>query len=181
VKATGIVRRLDDLGRVVIPKEIRRTLRIHEGDPVEIFVDRNGEVVLKKYSPLGDLDTLAQEYSEVLHKATGLVVLVFDEDSVIAAAGPATSTLLGRGLGASLERALRNPSTGRWVDDPTRVVMPADADSAFTGAVVTPIVCRGRTAGAVVLASRDAKPAIGEIELKLAETAANFMARHIEG
>jgi AbrB family transcriptional regulator (stage V sporulation protein T) len=181
VKATGIVRRLDDLGRVVIPKEIRRTLRIREGDPVEIFVDRNGEVVLKKYSPLGDLDTLAQEYAEVLHQATGLVVLVCDEDSVLAAAGPGTAGLVGRGLGPSLERAQRHPATGRWVDDPSRVVTPADADSAFAAAVVTSIVCRGRVAGAVVLASREPEPAIGEIAVKLAETAANFMARHLEG
>ena len=71
MKATGIVRRIDDLGRVVIPKEIRRTLRIKEGTPLEIFTDREGEIILKKYSPIGELSTFAREYAEALAQTTG--------------------------------------------------------------------------------------------------------------
>lgn len=75
MKATGIVRRIDDLGRVVIPKEIRRTLRIREGDPLEIFVDRDGEVILKKYSPIGELGDFAKEYTDSLAEATGHIAM----------------------------------------------------------------------------------------------------------
>ena len=68
MRATGIVRRIDDLGRVVIPKEIRRTMRIREGDPLEIFTDRDGSVILRKYSPIGEIGEFAQEYAEAMHK-----------------------------------------------------------------------------------------------------------------
>jgi len=97
VKATGIVRRIDDLGRVVIPKEIRRTLRIREGDPLEIFVDREGEVILKKYSPIGELSDFAQEYAESLQQSTGHIAIITDRDAVVAIAGrPKNSGLGGR-------------------------------------------------------------------------------------
>ena len=88
MKATGIVRRIDDLGRIVIPKEIRRTQRIREGDPIEIFTNREGEIMLKKYSPIGDLSDFASDYAESLAQTTGGLACVTDRDVVIAAAGP---------------------------------------------------------------------------------------------
>ena len=87
MKATGIVRRIDDLGRVVIPKEIRRTMRIREGDPLEIFTDREGEVIFKKYSPIGELADFASQYAETLHKTCGMSVVICDRDTVIAGSG----------------------------------------------------------------------------------------------
>ena len=87
MKATGIVRRIDDLGRVVIPKEIRRTLRIREGDPLEIFTDRDGEVIFKKYSPIGELTSFAAQYAETLHKTCDMMVIICDRDSVVASGG----------------------------------------------------------------------------------------------
>ena len=87
MKATGVVRRIDDLGRVVIPKEIRRTLRIKEGDPLEIFTDKEGEVILKKYSPIGELSEFAAEYAETLTKTTGHIAYITDKDTVIAVSG----------------------------------------------------------------------------------------------
>src|SRR5690606_12762459 len=96
VKATGIVRRIDDLGRVVIPKEIRRTLRIREGDPLEIFVDREGEVILKKYSPIGELGDFAQEYADSLHETTNHIALISDRDAVVAVAGAPKKQWLDR-------------------------------------------------------------------------------------
>ena len=87
MKATGVVRRIDDLGRVVIPKEIRRTLRIKEGDPLEIFTDKEGEVILKKYSPIGELSEFATEYAETLNKTTGHIACITDKDTVIAVSG----------------------------------------------------------------------------------------------
>lgn len=87
MKATGIVRRIDDLGRVVIPKEIRRTLRIREGDPLEIFTDREGEVILKKYSPIGELNEFATEYAESLNETINAIAIITDRDNVVAVAG----------------------------------------------------------------------------------------------
>ena len=87
MKATGIVRRIDDLGRVVIPKEIRRTMRIREGDPLEIYTDREGEVIFKKYSPIGELGQIAAQYAETLCKTCDLSVVVTDRDEVVAASG----------------------------------------------------------------------------------------------
>ena len=89
MKATGIVRRIDDLGRVVIPKEIRRTQLIRVGDPLEIFVSGAGEVIFKKYSPIGELSAFATSYAEVLYKAAGASVAIADRDRVVAAAGAA--------------------------------------------------------------------------------------------
>ena len=96
MKATGIVRRIDDLGRVVIPKEIRRTMRIREGDPLEIYTDREGEVIFKKYSPIGELQTFAAEYAETLQKTSGLPIFVTDRDAVIAVAGASKREYLDR-------------------------------------------------------------------------------------
>ena len=96
MKATGIVRRIDDLGRVVIPKEIRRTLRIREGDPLEIFVDHDGEVILKKYSPIGELGDFAQEYADSLFEATGHIAIITDRDQIIAIAGASKKRFLGQ-------------------------------------------------------------------------------------
>ena len=83
MKATGIVRRIDDLGRVVVPKEIRRTLRIREGDPLEIYTDREGEIILKKYSPIGELSQFAAQYAKILSDTTGNMVCVSDRDHLI--------------------------------------------------------------------------------------------------
>ena len=88
MKATGIVRRIDDLGRIVIPKEIRRTLRIRESDPLEIFTDREGEIILKKYSPIGEMSTFAKQYAESLAQVSGHTALITDRDQFIAVSGP---------------------------------------------------------------------------------------------
>ena len=87
MKATGIVRRIDDLGRVVVPKEIRRVLRIREGDPLEIYTGNTGEVILKKYSPINELSQFAGEYAETVSKILGGTIIVSDTDQVIAASG----------------------------------------------------------------------------------------------
>ena len=87
MKATGIVRRIDDLGRIVVPKEIRRTLRIREGDPLEIFTDSNGSVILKKYSPIGELRTFAKEYAESLAQTSGHIACIVDKEQIIAISG----------------------------------------------------------------------------------------------
>ena len=106
MKATGIVRRIDDLGRVVIPKEIRRTMRIREGDPLEIYTDRDGEVIFKKYSPIGELSQFATQYAETLHKTCGLSVIICDRDAVIACAGVPRKEYADRKLSAEFEEII---------------------------------------------------------------------------
>ena len=108
MKATGIVRRIDDLGRVVIPKEIRRTLRIREGTPLEIFTDREGEIILKKYSPIGELGAFAGQYAESLAQTTGLTVCVCDRDQVIAVSGGSRKELLGKNISRQLETVIED-------------------------------------------------------------------------
>lgn len=108
MKATGIVRRIDDLGRVVVPKEIRRTLRIREGDPMEIFTNREGEIILKKYSPIGEIDSFAKQYAESLAQVSGYRIVITDRDQVIAVAGGTKKELIGRGISKKLENLLRS-------------------------------------------------------------------------
>ena len=111
MKATGIVRRIDDLGRVVIPKEIRRTLRIREGDPLEIYTDREGEVILKKYSPIGELGDFAEAYAESLHNTSGHIIAVADRDSIIAVSGGSRKDLLEKQLSPDIEKIIENRDT----------------------------------------------------------------------
>ncbi len=113
MKATGIVRRIDDLGRVVIPKEIRRTMRIREGDPLEIFTDKDGEVIFKKYSPIGELGDFAAQICDSLHKSTNAIAAVCDRDAVIAVSGGAKRELLDKRISPELERIMENRSTFR--------------------------------------------------------------------
>ena len=111
MKATGIVRRIDDLGRIVIPKEIRRSFRIKEGDPLEIFTDAEGEVIFKKYSPIGELSNFASQYAEVLHKNGGLPIAIMDNDHVVAA-----ESARGKFLSEELQRILKNLwKTGQFI------------------------------------------------------------------
>ena len=106
MKATGIVRRIDDLGRVVIPKEIRRTLRIRDGDPLEIFVDRDGEVILKKYSPIGELGEFAQEYADALNESLGHIACIADRDVIIAVSGAPKKEFVNRPLSSTVEQVI---------------------------------------------------------------------------
>ena len=182
MKATGIVRRIDELGRVVIPKEIRRTLRIREGDPLEIFIDREGEVILKKYSPIGELGDFAKEYAESLHLALGHTALICDKDNIIAVAGASRRELLDKPLHDEVEQIMKRrekavASEGNGVVP--RITADDDGDT-YRSAVVVPILAAGDAIGAVILVSREAGVAMGTTELKVCETAANFMGKQME-
>ena len=111
MKATGIVRRIDELGRVVIPKEIRRTLRIREGDPLEIFTDREGEVILKKYSPIGELGEFAGQYAEALAKTVGIPACISDKDTVIAVSGVSKKELMNKKISEDIEKIMTQKDT----------------------------------------------------------------------
>ncbi len=185
MKATGIVRRIDDLGRVVIPKEIRRTLRIREGDPLEIFVDRDGEVILKKYSPIGELGDFAKEYADSLHETAGHIALISDRDVYIAVAGAPKKEFIDKRVGSVVERAMagREPVVAsRAGDRGARGTLLADEDEdgRFSAYVVAPIVAHGDPVGAVVLCSKEPGVQMGDLEAKLTEAAAGFLGRQME-
>lgn len=184
MKATGIVRRIDDLGRVVIPKEIRRTLRIREGDPLEIFTDREGEVILKKYSPIGELSEFAKEYVESLHGSMEHITCIADRDSIIAVAGAPKKELLDKRVSPALEKIMEDKTSVMLsaTGENRMINMTADEEGTpkYTSGVIAPIISQGDPIGAVMLLSKEANVQMGELERKLAETAASFLGKQME-
>lgn len=184
MKATGIVRRIDDLGRVVIPKEIRRTLRIREGDPLEIFTDREGEVILKKYSPIGELSDFAREYVDSLHSSMEHIICISDRDTIIAVAGAPKKELLDKRVSPSLEKIMEDKTTAvlSLTGESKMINISADEEgtSKYTAGVIAPILTQGDSIGAVLILSKDPNIQMGELEIKLSETAASFLGKQME-
>lgn len=180
MKATGIVRRIDDLGRVVIPKEIRRTLRIREGDPLEIFTDREGEIILKKYSPIGELGTFAKEYAESLAQTAGHVICIVDKDQIIAVSGGAKKDFYEKHISPEMEKCINQRSTmiADRNDSNFVPVLADESDEAYNHQLIAPIISEGDAMGAIVFLSQDKK--MGELEGKLAQTAAGFLGKQME-
>ena len=181
MKATGIVRRIDDLGRVVIPKEIRRTMRIREGDPLEIFTDRDGEVIFKKYSPIGELTAFAAQYAETLHKTCDLSVVICDRDSVVACAGVSKKEYADKALSEGLERVCEGRSMYVRREGDEKMAPLSDGGSHYITCAM-PIISEGDVVGCVAaLASNEADLFPDSVETKLIQTAAGFLGRQLEG
>ena len=182
MKATGIVRRIDDLGRVVIPKEIRRTLRIREGDPLEIFTDREGGVILKKYSPIGELTDFSKEYAESLQQAIGHIILISDKDAFISVSGAPKKDYIDRKISNELESIMEGLKPVLLGEGGQKLIpLHSDEDiEEMTSQVVAPIVAEGDAIGAVIILSKQSGQKMGELELKLAETAAAFLGTQME-
>ncbi len=180
MKATGIVRRIDDLGRVVIPKEIRRTMRIREGDPLEIFTDRDGEVIFKKYSPIGELTAFAAQYAETLHKTCDLSVIICDRDSVVASAGVSKKEYADKRLSEGLEKLCL--SRNLYVHNQgAEKLMPLSESGSHYVSCAMPIVSEGDIVGCVAALSpieSDSTP--DAVVTKLIQTAAGFLGRQLE-
>ena len=179
MKATGIVRRIDDLGRVVIPKEIRRTLRLREGTPLEIFT---GEIILKKYSPMVELAAFAVQYAEAMAQSTGLMVCIADRDQIIAVSGGPKKEYYQKTISRALELAVserQNICAARG--EKAFIPITSDEVEESSAEVIVPILSEGDAIGAVILLSREAKQALGGAEMKLAATAAGFLGRQMEG
>jgi len=184
VKATGIVRRIDDLGRVVIPKEIRRTLRIREGDPLEIFTDREGEVILKKYSPIGELSEFAREYVESLSDTLGYVACISDKDAIVAVSGGAKKEFKDKSISPQLEQIMESRRTmiaNRSNNEELQAVVANMEDmERYSAQVIAPIISAGDPIGSVVLLAKDTDASMGDLEVKIAETAAGFLGKQME-
>lgn len=178
MKATGIVRRIDDLGRVVIPKEIRRTLRIRVGDPLEIFTDREGGVIFKKYSPIGELGEYAAKYAESLYKTSGRPVCITDKDTIIATAGAPKKELMEKPLSNDMEKIMEE-KTSFICTDGKRLKL-TDQNDKYTLGVVSPIISEGDTIGNVVIMDDGSNSKITDVEVKLAGVTSMFLGRQME-
>lgn len=179
MKATGIVRRIDDLGRVVIPKEIRRTMRIREGDPLEIYTSKDGEVIFKKYSLMGDLDEFSAQICETMSKAMDQTVAIADRDSIIAISGGFKRELLGKRVSKELEQVMEDRRIFRYGTG-VRAVQATEENERLYAALAAPIISEGDAMGAVLFVTEDPKQELGETEYKLAQTIAAFLGRHME-
>ena len=181
MKATGVVRRIDDLGRIVIPKEIRRTLRIKEGDPLEIFTEKDGDIILKKYSPIGELSNFATEYVESLNKITGHISIITDRDTVIAVAGTSKKDLLEQKISPDLEKIFKKKQ--KFVGDGTNSVYineKGNKDKEIKPQVICPIISNGDVIGSVALISKDANTKMEKTEEEVASVAATFLGSQME-
>ena len=178
MKATGIVRRIDDLGRVVIPKEIRRTMRIREGDPLEIYTNKDGEVIFKKYSPIGELNENAMQFCEILYKATGVPCVITDRDRIVSVSGGSKKELIDRKISSELEEYLESRQSYTFemggkelklLESPDKVVL-----------VMAPIIAAGDILGSVIFLSEEGKKRATEAEVKLASVISSFLSRQLE-
>lgn len=183
MKATGVVRRIDDLGRIVIPKEIRKTLRIKEGDPLEIFTDKEGEIILKKYSPIGELSEFATGYAETLAKTTGHIACITDKDTVIAVSGGSKKEFLEQDLSQELEQLLEDKEvyTSKENNEVSLPITKNDgATRKYNSQVVYPIISQGDVIGSVILLSKDNNTKMGDAELKVVQSAAGFLSSQMD-
>lgn len=178
MKATGIVRRIDDLGRVVIPKEIRRTMRIREGDPLEIYTDKDGGVIFKKYSLMGGLSDFAIQLCESLNKTTGRVAVITDRDACIAVAGAARRELTDKRISAELESIMEGRQIYQRQEGENLLPVCEESDK-YRLDTAAPILSEGDVLGSVLFVSQEGSTA-GETEYKLAQTVAAFLGRHME-
>ena len=183
MKATGVVRRIDDLGRVVIPKEIRKTLRIKEGDPLEIFTDKEGEIILKKYSPIGELSEFAVGYAETLSKTTGHIAFITDKDTVIAVSGGPKKEYLEKNISNELEQIMEDKEiyTSKENNNVSiPIVSNEKQDKKYNAQVIYPIISNGDTIGSVILLSKESSTKMNDVEKKVAQSAATFLGNQME-
>ena len=178
MKATGIVRRIDELGRVVIPKEIRRTQRIRRGDPLEIFTTGDGEVIFKKYSPVGELSSVTTQYVDALSKSFALTAFVCDRDRILAASGAGRRDLVDRSVSQPLEKLMesRKPYLRQ---DAEQTVLPCEGSPRVL-LCAFPIIAAGDVAGAVGLLTEDRSAKPDASQQKAVAVAAAFLAKQME-
>lgn len=181
MKATGIVRRIDELGRIVIPKEIRRTLRIREGEPLEIYTQSEGSIVLKKYSPIVDLEEIAEQYAQSMNKATGFIIAITDKDHIVTVSGQTNKEIKGKEISNHLEELIcERKSIIATNEDNNFISITNDYNDEFTNQVIVPIISDSNAIGSVIFLTNDTNEKFGDTEMKLAQTAAIFLALQME-
>ena len=179
MRATGIVRRIDDLGRVVIPKEIRKTLRIREGDPLEIFTAKDGEVILKKYSPIGELNEFSQEYAETLGEILGHGVVITDLYTIISVSKLPKKDYKEKNISKELEQVIENRET-KQIKDEYKIPLYKDDDNAYNEQMIMPIISTsGDCIGSIVIVTKDNKT-FQEGTDKILKVACSFLGKQVQ-
>lgn len=182
MKATGIVRRIDDLGRVVVPKEIRRTMRIREGQSMEIYTGREGEIILKKYSPMEELAECAAGFTKSISAVTGCLVCVSDQEQIVAASGPEQKSYLGKSISSRLEEAILNRKMvlARPGEKSYFSILEDDDSIPPLPELIFPILSSGDAIGSVILCEKDKETLPNEADKKLLQVAATYLGREME-
>ena len=181
MKATGVVRRIDDLGRIVIPKEIRKTLRIKEGSPLEIFTEKEGDIILRKYSPIGEILAFSSEYAESLAKVTDLIAIITDKDTVIAVSGTTKKDLLEQKISQELEKIIdKREAVITDNKDAILITEKGNKEKEAKAQVIVPIISDSEVVGSIILLSKEQDTKLTESEKKIAEVAASFLGNQME-
>lgn len=182
MKATGIVRKIDDLGRVVIPKEIRKNLRIKEGDSMEIYIENSGDIVLKKHIPLGgDMLEIATKYVKILEETTGFCACITDKETIVAIAGAPKTEYLARMISEHILNVMEDRAIWSTKDDNASPIVEGESALKYKSQIVAPIICDADAIGTVILFSTQFNKKITDTEYKLVESTANFIAKQLEG
>lgn len=182
--STGIVRKIDNLGRLVIPKEVRKTLHIRDGDSLEIFVDSDGEVILKKYSSISELGDFAKEYADSLYEALGHITCIADRDQIIAVSGSLEKEYRSKRIAPLVEEVM-DERRAVLINQPEQhssciFITEEEGRCRYTAEVIAPIIVEGDPIGAVIMASNKTNAVFGDLEFKSAVTAASFLAKQME-
>ena len=176
MKATGVVRRIDELGRIVIPKEIRKTLRIHEGENVEIYIDDKENIVLRKYSVMKKLGDFAQSFTDSIYSFLKHNIIITDTDHVIAVSGDLKKEYLNSDISDTLLNSIQRREKILEKHEKSLKIKP-DEEIECTY-VMNSILCHGDAVGLVIILSQTEK--ITEIEEKIAQIAAQFLSKYLE-
>ncbi len=180
MKATGIVRKIDDLGRVVIPKEIRKNLRIREGDPLEIYIEKNGEIILKKYAAMTDLLDVATHYAETLNKTSEFVACICDTETILAVSGGSKNEYLAKEISEHIVGVMEERAIWSTLNDEPKPIVLGESQKKYVAQIIVPIICEGDAVGAVILFTTDKLKKITNVEYKLAQSAATFLGKQME-
>ncbi len=176
MKATGVVRRIDELGRIVIPKEIRKTMHIREGENIEIFIDGDQNIILKKYSAIKKLDDFAQRFTDAIYAFLKYNIMITDMDSIIAISGPLKKELNGQSLGEDMLNAIKKRES--VLEKNIKMISITNQHSYEGSYIIHSIVSNGDVVGLVILLSIEEK--IGEVEEKIVHIASQFLAKYLE-
>lgn len=180
MRATGIVRRIDDLGRIVVPKEIRRTLRIKESDPMEIYTGNGGEIMLRKYSPIGELAELAADYAKSLNRITGEAVLITDRECVVATAGIGANRIEKKEISQELVTFMENRKTAYFDEIRRMQIMQQESETiGLQEMAVATVICKGDVVGSVILIMKDESPIQKDTAILLVKIAADYLGNQI--